>query len=248
MLSSILHCPQPSQGTTLTHNAAWSALNSRPYLIEVGVGMLGGGQPEAVDLHKLEGGQMASLCLAPQAAHGVQHCGCLASARHPRHIQAPPPTAACTPCMVSPSQCLMITVCVSACCLFESWLGQSLEFQTDRQASSRCVETFAFSRSIHAGGGVAHSCCSNAMSQHFQGAGHIDSVCHWCCRQVACQNGCKKFLNPVLMPCPVSHPWHGMAWNKNNNLIHNCYCKHPARPRCRPASVHVRIMKANHGK
>ncbi|KAA6425002.1 MAG: hypothetical protein FRX49_05176 [Trebouxia sp. A1-2] len=43
-------------------------------LIEVGVGMLRRGQPEAVDLYKLEGWQVARLCLAPQAAHRLQHC------------------------------------------------------------------------------------------------------------------------------------------------------------------------------
>ncbi len=51
-------------------------------LIEVGVGMLGRGQPEAVDLYKLEGWQVARLCLAPQAAHRLQHCGGLARAWH----------------------------------------------------------------------------------------------------------------------------------------------------------------------
>ena len=51
-------------------------------LIEVGVGMLGRGQPEAVDLYKLEGWQLARLCLAPQAAHRLQNCGGLARAWH----------------------------------------------------------------------------------------------------------------------------------------------------------------------
>ena len=51
-------------------------------LIEVGVGMLRRGQPEAVDLYKLEGWQVARLCLAPQAAHRLQHCRGLACAWH----------------------------------------------------------------------------------------------------------------------------------------------------------------------
>ena len=51
-------------------------------LIELGVGMLGRGQPEAVDIHKLEGWQVARLCLAPQAAYRLHHCGGLAGAWH----------------------------------------------------------------------------------------------------------------------------------------------------------------------
>lgn len=51
-------------------------------LVELGVGMLGRGQPEAVDIHKLEGRQLARLRLAPQAAYRLHHCGCLAGAWH----------------------------------------------------------------------------------------------------------------------------------------------------------------------
>ena len=66
--------------------------DSKRHLEELGVEVLGGGQAEAVDLHKVEGGQPPALGLglSPNASHNVQHGRRLAGAGHPRHVQALP--------------------------------------------------------------------------------------------------------------------------------------------------------------
>lgn len=58
------------------------------HLVQMRVRVEGAGQAQAVDLHELEGGQLAGLHLAARGAHELHHRGGLAGAGHPGDVQA----------------------------------------------------------------------------------------------------------------------------------------------------------------
>ena len=84
---------------TCTGSCCVSTARSKPHLQQAGVQVVGRGQAQHIDLHKLEAGQLASLHSSPGSSHDLQHAGCLARAWNPRDVQGLAPIPG--PCLHS---------------------------------------------------------------------------------------------------------------------------------------------------